>query len=116
MRIANLVGDTKYAIRLSLDLKTMGGDRETNGEISRMLMEDPSTWGSTTGPAEQAIKASMNDRKVEGSENIDGHSLAQLEFWAKELKWIKESGEKADYEKDLARECGQSRSLPGLGT
>ncbi|UXX97404.1 hypothetical protein N7U49_47235 [Streptomyces sp. AD2-2] len=102
VRIANLVGDTKYAIRLSLDLKTMGGDRETNGEISRMLMEDPSTWGSMTGPAEQALKAWMNDRKVEGSENIDGHSLTQLEFWAKELKWIKESGEKVDYEKDLA--------------
>ncbi|MER6126305.1 hypothetical protein ABT173_27520 [Streptomyces sp. NPDC001795] len=102
VRIANLVGDTKYAIRLSLDLKTMGGDRETNGEISRMLMEDPSTWGSMTGPAEQALKAWMNDRKVEGSDNIDGHSLAQLEFWSKELKWIKESGEKVDYEKDLA--------------
>ncbi|GAA4658993.1 hypothetical protein GCM10023347_07890 [Streptomyces chumphonensis] len=102
VRIANLVGDTKYAIRLALDLKTMGGDRETNGEISRMLMEDPSTWGSMTGPAEQALKAWMNDRKIEGSENIDSHSLAQLEFWSKELEWIKESGERVDYEKDLA--------------
>jgi hypothetical protein len=44
----------------------------------------------------------MNDRKIDGSENIDGHSLAQLEFWAKEMKWIKESGEKVDYETDLA--------------
>jgi len=111
VRIANLVGDTKYAIRLSLDLKTIGGDRETNAEISRMLMEDPSTWGSMTGPAEQALKAWMNDRKIEGSDNIDGGSLAQLEFWDKELKWIKESGEKVDYEKDLATRVRREQIL-----
>ncbi|WP_331727672.1 hypothetical protein [Streptomyces sp. NBC_01176] len=101
VRIANLVGDTKYAVRLSLDLKTMGGDRETNGEISRMLMEDPSTWGSMTGPAEQALKAWMNDRKIEGSDNIDSHSLAELEFWDNQLGDLKESGERVDYETDL---------------
>lgn len=97
VRIANLVGETKYAIRLSLDLKTMGGDRQTNGEISRMLMEDPSTWGSMTGPAEQALKAWMNDRKIESSDNIDGHSLAELEFWDNELGDLKRSGERIDY-------------------
>jgi hypothetical protein len=101
VRIANLVGDTKYAVRLSLDLKTMGGDRETNGEISRMLMADPSTWGSMTGPAEQAVEAWMNDRKIEGSGNIDSHSLAELEFWDNELEDLKMSGERVNYETDL---------------
>jgi hypothetical protein len=111
VRIANLVGDTKYAIRLSLDLKTMGGDRETNGEISRMLMADPSAWGSMTGPAEQALRAWMNDRKIEGSGNIDSHSLAELEFWDDELRDLKETGERVDYESDLATRERSSRIL-----
>lgn len=111
VRIANLVGETKYAVRLSLDLKTIGGDRETNGEISCMLMEDPSTWGSMTGPAEQALKAWMNDRKVEDSDNIDGHSLAQLEFWDHEPEKIKESGERVDYEADLGRRVRTAQIL-----
>jgi hypothetical protein len=97
VRIANLMGDTKYAVRLALDLKPTGGDRETNGEISRMLMADPSTWGSMTGPAEQALAAWMNDRKVDGSDNIDPYSLAELELWDKELTSLKESGEEIDY-------------------
>lgn len=101
VRIANLVGDTKYAIRLSFDLKPTGGDRETNGEISRMLMQDPSTWGSKTGPAEKAVMAWMNDRKIDGSDNIDSHSLVELEFWEHELEALKESGERIDYDADL---------------
>lgn len=111
VRIANLVGDTKWTIRLSLDLKTMGGDRETNGAISRMLMEDPSTWGSTTGPAEQAVTAWMNDRKIEGSDKIDGQSLAQLEFWSKELEDIRNSGERVDYETDLSTRARRTQIL-----
>ncbi|MFD9428091.1 MULTISPECIES: hypothetical protein [unclassified Streptomyces] len=102
VRIANLVGDTKYAVRLSLDLNTTGGDRTTNGEISRMLMQDPSTWGSMTGPAEQAVMAWMNDRKIEGNDdNIDSHSLAELEFWDNELEDLKRTGERGDYVVDL---------------
>lgn len=111
VRIASLVGDTKYAVRLSLDLKTMGGDRETNGEISRMLMADPSTWGSMTGPAEQAVMAWMNDRKIEGGGNIDSHSLAELEFWDNELQDLKQSGERVDYETDLNTRQRSTRIL-----
>ncbi|MFF7199221.1 hypothetical protein ACFZAM_36645 [Streptomyces sp. NPDC008079] len=111
VRIANLMGDTKYAVRLALDLKPTGGDRETNGEISRMLMADPSTWGSMTGPAEQAAAAWMNDRKIDGSDNIDPHSLAELEFWDKELSNLKESGEKIDYGSDLTTRQRSTRII-----
>jgi hypothetical protein len=117
VRIANLVGDTKYAIRLSLDLKTMGGDPETNGDISRMLMADPSTWGSMTGPAEQALRSWLIDRKIEGSGGADGDtkhdpsSLAELEFWEAELRDLKEAGESVDYESDLITRRRTTRIL-----
>jgi hypothetical protein len=106
VRIANLVGDTKHAIRLSLELRPTGGDRQSNGETSRMLMADPSTWGSATGPAEQALTQYMNDRKFikddTGQETVEAHSLTELEFWDQELRELKESGERIDYKHDLA--------------
>ncbi|MGA4967008.1 hypothetical protein [Streptomyces pseudogriseolus] len=111
VRIANLMGDTKYAVRLALDLKPTGGDRVTNGETSRMLMADPSTWGSMTGPAEQALAAWVNDRKIDGSDNIDAHSLAELEFWDKELSDLKKSGEKVDYDSDLTTRQRSTRII-----
>ncbi|MFC8278362.1 hypothetical protein ACFUJR_38820 [Streptomyces sp. NPDC057271] len=106
VRIANLVSDTKHAIRLSLELRPTGGDRQSNGETSRMLMADPSTWGSATGPAEQALTQYMNDRKFikddTGQEAVEAHSLTELEFWDQELRELKESGERIDYKHDLA--------------
>jgi len=111
VRIANLVGDTKYAIRLALELRPTGGDRVTNGETSRMLMADPSTWGTGTGPAEQALLAWMNDRKIDDSDNVDPHSLAELEFWDKELSELKQSGEQFDYGSDVTTRQRSTRIL-----
>ncbi|MCX5095929.1 hypothetical protein OOK36_45450 [Streptomyces sp. NBC_00365] len=111
VRIANLVGDTKYAVRLALELKPMGGDRTTNGETSRMLMADPSTWGSGTGPAEQAHRQWMNDRKIGESGNVDVHSLVELEFWNKELDELKKSGERVDYDHDLTTRQRSTRII-----
>ncbi|WP_157968745.1 hypothetical protein [Streptomyces geranii] len=112
VRIANLIGDTKHAIRLSLELRPAGGDRQSNGEASRMLMADPSTWGSATGPAEQAFTQYMTDRKFTkadtGEELVEPHSLTEIEFWDQELREIKESGDRVDYKFDLA-----SRELTG---
>ncbi|WP_331751948.1 hypothetical protein [Streptomyces chartreusis] len=105
VRIANLVGDTRHAIRLSLELRPTGGDRHTNGEISRMLMADSSTWGSGTGPAEQAVAQYMNDRKMtspNGEDAVQMHSLTELEFWDQELRDLKGRGEPVNYEVDLA--------------
>ncbi|MET8572031.1 hypothetical protein [Streptomyces sp. NPDC004783] len=104
VRIASLVGDTKHAIRLSLELRPAGGDRQSNGETSRMLMADPSTWGSGSGPAEQALAQYLNDRKFtqDGQERVDAHSLTEIDFWLQELHELKESGERFDYKYDLA--------------
>ncbi|MFE5084509.1 hypothetical protein [Streptomyces mirabilis] len=111
VRIANLVGDTKYAVRLALELRPMGGDRTTNGETSRMLMADPSTWGSGTGPAEQAHRQWMNDRQIGESGNVDVHSLVELEFWNKELDELKKSGERVDYDHDLTTRQRSTRII-----
>ncbi|MBQ0850215.1 hypothetical protein J8N05_18635 [Streptomyces sp. BH-SS-21] len=105
VRIANLVGDTRHAIRLSLELRPPGGSRRSNGEISRMLMEDPSTWGSGTGPAEEALAQYIDDRKftTDGDKDlVVAHSLAEIDFWEAELRELKESGERFDYRDDLA--------------
>ncbi|MFF8919019.1 hypothetical protein ACF08M_38420 [Streptomyces sp. NPDC015032] len=104
VRIANLVGDTKYAIRLSLELRPPGGDRQGNGEVSRMLMADPSTWGTAAGPAEQAVNQYLNDRRItqDGEGNVDAHSLAEIEFWDKEFRELKADGERFDYPSNLA--------------
>ncbi|MEU8883832.1 hypothetical protein [Streptomyces hydrogenans] len=105
VRIANLVGDTRHAIRLSLELRPQGGDRQTNGEISRMLMADPSSWGSGTGPAEEALKQYMNDRAFkadDGQDRVVAHSLTEIEFWDEELRDLKADGERIDYRSDLA--------------
>ncbi|MBJ7903811.1 hypothetical protein IF655_10930 [Streptomyces sp. DSM 110735] len=106
VRIANLMGDTKYAIRLSLEIRPTGGDRETNGEMSRMLMADPSTWGSGTSPSEQALNQYINDRKFTrddtGQEVVEVHTLGEIEFWDQELHELKQDGERFDYARDLA--------------
>ncbi|MFE4862593.1 hypothetical protein [Streptomyces sp. NPDC056670] len=106
VRIANLMGDTKYAIRLSLEIRPTGGDRERNGEMSRMLMTDPSTWGSGTGPSEEAINQYMNGRKFTredtGEEVVEAHTLSEIEFWDQELHELKKAGDRFGYATDLA--------------
>ncbi|REK84463.1 hypothetical protein DY245_43200 [Streptomyces inhibens] len=111
VRIANLAGDTKYAVRLALDLRPIGGDRETNGETSRMLMADPSTWGQGMGPAEKAHHAWVNDRKHGDEELLTSHSLAELEFWIKEIDALKKEGKALGYNHDLTMRERATRLL-----
>ncbi|MFI0088442.1 hypothetical protein [Streptomyces bobili] len=47
----------------------------------------------------------MNDRKFindDGQELVESHSLSEFEFWNRELRELKESGEIFEYESDLA--------------
>lgn len=76
-RIAVLLGDTKIAVRLGLELKPRGGHPPANADDTRRMMADPSTWGDPSGPAEAAMKEFLADRAME-TDQIMGHSLGEL--------------------------------------
>lgn len=83
VRVANLLGDSRSAVRMGLEVKASGGHPPANAEATRRLMVDPSSWGNPDGPAEQALMDYMTERT-----NRDGlvvsHSVAEIEFWQAE--------------------------------
>lgn len=103
VRVANLLGETKTAIRMALEVKASGGHPPANKEATLRLMNDPSTWGSSSGPAELAVGDYMAERT-----NNDGlivsHSLAEIEFWQNEPR---DPGtmSNAQYATDLQNRC-----------
>jgi hypothetical protein len=80
IRIANLLGDSKTAVRLNLEVKPTAGDRVANGEDIKRFLESPDNWEDPDGPAERAVTEYMADRAYEG-DTVLAHSLAELEFW-----------------------------------
>lgn len=83
-RIASMLGETEFAVRLGMELKPSRGHPPTNAEDTRRLMADPSGWGAPDGPVEAAIEAYFGNRTIEagdGKGNIDGHGLDELEAW-----------------------------------
>jgi len=83
VRIANLLGDSRSAVRMGLELKATGGHPPANAEATRRLMGDPSSWGDPDGYAGRALDDYMTERT-----NKDGlvvsHSIAEIEFWQAE--------------------------------
>jgi hypothetical protein len=83
VRIASLLGDSRTAVRLGLDLRPSGGHPPANKEATKRLMSDPSLWGSISGPAEEALNEYMAVRRK--GELHDVHSVAEIEFWQAEV-------------------------------
>jgi hypothetical protein len=89
IRIANLLGDSRTAIRLGLELKPTGGDSAANAEDTRRLMENKDQWADPNGPTEQALAEFISDRTMQSAPGnksaLDGkvlaHSLGEFEFW-----------------------------------
>ena len=81
VRIANLLGETRTALRFNLELKSFGGDRQANGADTKRLMADPSSWATGTGPDEEALQEFVNDRRR--ANDPDGkslvHAISELE-------------------------------------
>ncbi|MFH8533214.1 hypothetical protein ACH4GE_32875 [Streptomyces tendae] len=116
IRIANLLGETKHAMRLAMEVRPITGDRQTNAETSRMLMADPSIWGSLEGPHEEAMRQYLVDRTIRddtgnATDRIDSHSLAELQFWNDEFEELKRSGERLDYRSELATRTRTQRII-----
>jgi hypothetical protein len=83
VRIASLLGDTRSAIRLGLELKPSGGHPPANAEMTRRLMADPSVWGTQGGDDHDAIEEYIAERTV-GEDQVSGHSIAEIHFWLAE--------------------------------
>jgi len=84
IRIASVVGDSRTAIRLAYELRPLGGDSTANGTDVKRLMADPSTWGTGTGPSDEALQEYFNDRKRSDDprdEVVLVHPLSELEYW-----------------------------------
>ena len=102
VRIANLLGDTRVAVRLGLEVKATGGHPPANAEATRRLMADPSVWGDTSGPAEAALSEYMAERTNEDG-LIVSHSVDELEFWRAERQPPAQISD-AQYGVDLANQ------------
>ena len=102
VRIANLLGESQVAIRLSFEVQPTGGHPPANAADARRLMGTPDEWAEPDGPVERALEEYFEDRKVSDG-RIAGHSLAELEFWDRWREGLS-SSELADepYLKDLA--------------
>ena len=79
VRIGNLLGDTKTAIRFSWELRPTAGSAAANGEDSRLLMFDPSSWGSTSSPVEEVFEVYSADHRMDNG-MLAGHSVAELQL------------------------------------
>jgi hypothetical protein len=86
MRIASLMGDSKDAIRLSLELKPIGGSREANKEqILKLLNADErENWGKRGSPEDLALKEYIEDRQ-EVSKGYEDESNDESKFLAHEI-------------------------------
>lgn len=84
VRIANMLGDSRTAVRLGLEVKASGGHPPANAAATRRLLADPSSWGDADGIAREAVEEYIEERS-----NSDGlvvsHSLAEIVFWQQEL-------------------------------
>ena len=80
VRIANLIGDRKAAIRLSMEILSLGGDRSANAAEFRRLMEDPSDFDEKDGAHEEAYREFVADRQYSG-DKILAHSVSELEYF-----------------------------------
>lgn len=80
-RIASMLGETEFAVRLGLELKTLGGHPPTNAEETRRLMADPSMWALGDGPIERALETYIRHRQRADDANIMAHGLDEIAMW-----------------------------------
>ena len=83
IRIANLLGETYAALRLSFEIKPTGGHPAANADMTRRLMADPGDWDDTTGVAQRALDEFMNERRRPDG-MITSHPVSLIEYWQRE--------------------------------
>lgn len=105
LRIAVLMGESQTAVRLSLELRPVGGHTPSNKADTLRLLADAgmASPDDPSGPVERAIEAYFGDRLIPGDPNgrLAAHSLEEIAFWERTLADL---GEVADsqYQAQLA--------------
>jgi hypothetical protein len=84
VRIATLLGETKTALRFTLELKPTGGSSAANASDLRLLMADPEQWGDPDNDIEAALSQYFGDRFLGDATNerVLAKSIGQMEWWA----------------------------------
>jgi hypothetical protein len=104
IRIATLLGETKTAIRLAMEVRPSGGSGIANAEDTRRVMADPEQWATPGGPDLLALEEYIADRRIseeDEEERTSVHSLAELEFWSKVLAVDSSEVKNDDYSENL---------------
>lgn len=90
IRIANLLGESTLAVRLSLELKPTGGNPPSNAADIKRLLTDDEDWGRPDGVVSVAVDEYTAERTIKqdiagASQRLSGqvlaHSLEELDFW-----------------------------------
>jgi hypothetical protein len=84
VRIANLMGESKTAIRLAMEVRPPGGAKIANQEDTKRFLADPRQVHTPSSPWSQAVEEYLVDRKY-GDDKILAWSIAQLDFLDQEL-------------------------------
>jgi hypothetical protein len=79
VRVANLLGETKTALRFSLELRPFRGSKIANMNDMKGFMADPDLWQSGAGPHEDALREFMEDRQRE-DEMVQAHTVMEIEY------------------------------------
>lgn len=88
VRIASLIGDSRVAARLGLDLQSIGGDPAQHRDDIQRLMADSSRWGEREDPSPdvEAMREYIKDRlKRDDSNTVIAHSLADIEYLTRQF-------------------------------
>jgi hypothetical protein len=82
IRIANLLGDSETAIRLSLEIRSHGGNKFTQSEnLTRYLVDSQGAAASDSpaAPAGRALEAYIKDRSPSKTDVVWCHTISELE-------------------------------------
>jgi hypothetical protein len=84
IRIANLLGDSQTAVRLSLEIRSHGGAKfMQSANLMKYYLpaskESSGSNGGSNGPAEKALEEYITDRSPSKAEMVWCHTVSELE-------------------------------------
>jgi hypothetical protein len=79
IRIANLLGDSQIAVRLSLELRSHGGDKFAHSSSLVRYLTDSKGTAEAGSPAGQALEEYIQDRSPDQTDIVWCHTISELE-------------------------------------
>lgn len=79
IRIANLIGDPQTAVRLSLEIRSHGGNRFRQSASLVQYLTDSKNIADADGPAGRALEEYIKDRSPDRADMVWCHTISELE-------------------------------------